>query len=169
MTLIELMVTIAIAAVLGGLAAPSFKGLMASNQLKSHASSLLSSLLLARSEAIKRNGRVILCKSADGLACTTAGGWQHGWVIFADADNDAVLDAGETVIQRVAALSGNFSLTGNTNVANRVTYISNGSANSQVGTFTLCEVGSSSGKAREIVINITGRPKIVEATVASCT
>ncbi|MDO9605691.1 MAG: GspH/FimT family pseudopilin [Hydrogenophaga sp.] len=172
MTLIELMVTIAIAAILAGLAAPSFKEMMANNQLKSHASSLLSSLLQARGEAIKRNGQVVLCKSATGSECTTAGGWQQGWVMFADADGDGVLDAGESVIQRTETLTGNFSLTAISDavVVHRLTYAGSGSANGeQEVTFSLCKVGTSSGKARDIVLSPTGRPKIVEATVESCT
>lgn len=174
MTLIELMVTIAIAAILAGLAAPSFKEMMANNQLKSHASSLLSSLLQARSEAIKRNGQIVLCKSANGKECTTAGGWQQGWVMFADADGDGVLDAGETVIQRTEPLTGNFSLTAIISdevVVHRLTYAGSGSANGgevEV-TFLLCKVGSFSGKAREIVLSPTGRPKIREDTEESCT
>lgn len=174
LTLIELMVTIAIAAILAGLAAPSFRELMASNQLKSHASALLSSLLLARSEALKRNGRVVLCKSASGMACTQDGGWEQGWIIFADANNNAALDAGETVIQRTAALSSGWRLTGNDNILNYVSYSGVGSAKLtsggfQAGTFTLCQLSTSGGKARDIVISATGRPTIKQTTVASCT
>lgn len=181
-TLIELMVTIAIAAILAGLAVPSFRGLIASNRLKSHASSLLSSLLLARGEAIKRNSRVVLCKSADGLTCTTAGGWQQGWIIFHDyidettvaTNNNATLDAGEAVIQRGGPLIGDFILTGNEKVVDYVSYSSTGATKLkasdafQAGTFTLCQRSANGGKAREIVISATGRPRITQTTVTTC-
>lgn len=173
LTLIELLVTIAIAAILAGLAAPSFRELLASNRLKSQASAMLSSLLLARGEAIKRNGRVVLCKSADGAACTVDGGWEQGWIVFADGNNNAALDAGETVIQRQAALGEGLRLTGNTNIANYVSYGSTGEVRTtagaiQPGTFTLCHSSTSEGKAREIAVSATGRPTIKQTTVASC-
>lgn len=174
LTLIELLVTIAIAAILAGLAAPSFREMIVGNRLKSHASALLSGLLLARGEAIKRNGRVVLCKSADGAACTLNGGWEQGWIVFADGNNNAALDAGETVIQRQAALDSGMRLTGNQNIANYVSYSGVGSAKFtsgafQSGTFTLCQLSASGGKAREIVVSATGRPRISQTTVATCT
>lgn len=173
-TLIELLVTIAIAAILAGLAAPSFRELIASSQLKSHSSSFHTSLLLARSEAIKRNSRVVLCKSADGEACTTAGGWQQGWIIFNDANDNAARDAGEVVIKRIEALTGNFSLKGNMYVANYVSYSSIGSTKLtgsdafQAGTFTLCQISITAVKAREITIGATGRPRVNPITVTTC-
>lgn len=174
LTLIELLVTIAIAAILAGLAAPSFRELLASNRLRSHASAMLSSLLLARGEAIKRNGRVVLCKSATGTACTTDGGWEQGWIVFADGNNNAALDAGETVIQRQAALGDGLRLTGNDKIENYVSYGAMGESRTtagafQSGTFTLCHLSASGGKAREISLSATGRPAIKQVSVASCT
>lgn len=181
-TLIELMVTIAIAAILAGLAVPSFQDLIASNRLKSHASSLLSSLLLARGEAIKRNSRVVLCKSADGSTCTATGGWQQGWIVFHDytddttaaTNNNGTLDISEAVIQRQGPLTGDFVLTGNSSVTNYVSYSSIGATKFkaseafQAGTFTICQRSVNNGKAREIVISATGRPRINQTTAATC-
>lgn len=173
-TLIELMVTIAIAAILAGLAVPSFRELIANNRLKSHISALHTSLLQARSEAIKRNGRVVLCKSADGASCTTAGNWQQGWIMFADTNNNALVDVGETVIQKVASLSGDFVLKGSGNLADYVSYSSTGSAkvkasdNTQAGTFTLCRLGISGGNARQVELFATGRLSIGQAPAATC-
>lgn len=174
-TLIELLVTIAIAAILAGLAVPSFKQLISSNRLKSHSGSLHTSLLLARSEAIKRNGRVVLCKSADGEACTTAGGWQQGWIVFHDANDNAARDTGEAVVKRIEALTGDFVLTGNEYIQNYVSYTSIGvtkfkaSDSFQAGRFTLCERAVNNGQAREIIISPTGRPRVLKATVSTCT
>jgi type IV fimbrial biogenesis protein FimT len=173
-TLIELLVTIAIAAVLAGLAAPSFRDLIANNRLKSHTSALHTSLLQARSEAIKRNSRVVVCKSSDGATCATSGDWQQGWVVFADADNDAQLDAGELVIQKVAALSGDFVLKGDGDLTEYVSYSSTGatklkaSDTFQTGTFSLCQLGVAGGKARQIELFATGRLSIGQAPAATC-
>lgn len=174
-TLIELMVTVAIAAVLAGLAAPSVRQLIVNNRLKTHTSALHTSLLQARSEAIKRNSRVVLCKSADGATCVTAGNWQQGWVLFADANNNAQVDAGEAVLQKVAALSGDFVLTGDGNLADYVSYSSTGapklaaSDNFQTGMFSLCQLGVAGGNARQIQLFSTGRLSIGQAAAATCT
>lgn len=173
-TLIELMVTVAVVAVLAALAAPSFRTQIASARLTSHANALLSSLLLARSEAIKRNGRVVLCKSSDGATCVTGGAWQQGWIVFVDANNDAQRAVpAETLLQQVAPLSGDFKLTGDANLVDYVSYSGLGSTalttgGFQAGTFTLCERSASSGPGRELVINATGRPRVEKTTVATC-
>lgn len=81
-TVIELMVAVAIAAILAALAAPSFSQLIANQKAKSVASDLFSSMAKARNEAIARNSNVTLAQKT--------GGWQQGWQI-SDANN-AVLD-----------------------------------------------------------------------------
>jgi type IV fimbrial biogenesis protein FimT len=174
-TLVELMAVIGIAAILAGLAVPSFRETIANNRLKTHASMLQTSLLLARSEAIKRNGRVVLCKSANVATCTTAGNWQQGWLLFADTNNNAVLDAGETVLERVAQLSGEFALKGSGDLADYVSYSNTGtpklkaSDNFQTGTFTLCKLGAVGGNARQIELFATGRLTVGNAPAATCT
>jgi type IV fimbrial biogenesis protein FimT len=174
-TLIELMVALAIAAVLAGLAAPSFRELTTNNRLKSHATAFHTSLLLARSEAIKRKSRVVLCKSSDGAACTDSGGWQQGWIVFSDANDNASLDSGEVLLQKVASLSGNFVLKGEGNLVDYVSYSSTGapklmaSDNYQTGSFTLCQLGISGGNARQIEIFATGRLRIGQAPAPTCT
>jgi type IV fimbrial biogenesis protein FimT len=174
-TLIELMVTIGIAAVLAGLAAPSFRELTTNNRLKSHATALHTSLLMARSEAIKRKSRVVLCKSLDGATCVTAGGWQQGWIVFSDANDNASLDAGEVLVQKVASLSGNFVLKGDDNLADYVSYSSTGAPKLtasdiyQTGAFTLCQLGVSGGNARQIEVFATGRLSMGQTPAATCT
>lgn len=173
-TMIELLVTIGIAAVLAGLAAPSFREMIANNRLKSHTSALQTSLMLARNEAINRKSRVVVCKSADQASCTTAGNWQQGWIVFIDTDDDASVDAGETVLQKVAALSGSFILQGGGNVGDYVSYTSTGAARlkasdtAQFGLFNLCQAPAG-GDARQIEVFATGRLSYGKAPVASCT
>lgn len=178
LTLIELLVTIAIAAILAGIAVPSFQELMGSSRHKSQVSTLHASLVLARSEAIKHNGRVVLCKSANGTTCTTSGDWQQGWLVFVDfinatpapaTNNNGTLDAGEEVIQRVGPLEGDFTLTGTGNDGNPiqfVSYTSMGTTNARA-TFILCRPTSDGGKARTLVVSATGQP-VVSSTVGPC-
>ena len=163
----------AVMAILLTLAVPAFSEAMVSSRLTSVANSFLSHLYLARSEAIKRNGRAVLCKSANGLACSGSGGWHQGWILFHDANNNADLDADESVILTQSALPSGFMLTGNTPVAGYISYSSTGGAKLtsgafQAGTLTLCSMASSSGNARHIVISSTGRPRVVKLALASC-
>lgn len=72
-TLIELLVTVAIVAILASLAAPAFKDLIAGQRIKSAGFDLVTSLMLARSEAIKQNGDVTITPAT--------GGWVNGWTI----------------------------------------------------------------------------------------
>lgn len=119
-TLIELMVTVAILGILLGLAAPSFRGLMAANRAHSVSMEFSGALMHARSEAIRRATRVTVCKSADTSAtdptCTTASGtsWASGWLVFTDGGTagtvdgtDVRLKVGQPAIQTGSIVSTN--------------------------------------------------------------
>ena len=93
-SLIELLVTIGIIAVLAALAAPSFSAFLDSTRLASATNLLIADLNRARSEAIKRNRRVLVCVSnATGTDCATTTAWAAGWLVCADADNNGACDA----------------------------------------------------------------------------
>lgn len=172
-TLIELMVVIAVATILLGFGIPSMTALLNSNKLTAASNALLSSMRLARSEAFKRNSRVILCKSFDGASCTTAGGWEQGWIVFHDANDDGEHDATEVVIERGNPLPPSLRLTGNSTVARYVSFMATGTARMtgggfQAGTVTVCNLSASGGEARQIILNAVGRPRVLRVAVASC-
>src|SRR5512145_1431495 len=79
-TLIELLVVMAILIVLVSAAIPSFSEIIAGQRKIAHLNSMVSTLYLARSEAIMRNRDVVLCKSNDAEACVTDGEWEQGWL-----------------------------------------------------------------------------------------
>jgi type IV fimbrial biogenesis protein FimT len=171
-TIVELLVTVGIVGVLAGIAAPSMRDLVASNRLKTHNSTLETSLMLARTEAIKRQLRVVVCKSADQASCAGSGDWQQGWIVFVDTNDSASVDAGEAILEKVGALSGSFILRGDTDVADYVSYSRNGgpkiraSDNPQTGMFQLCQTAG--GAARQITVLATGRLSFGKEAVASC-
>lgn len=78
-TLIELMVTIAVAAVLLAIAVPSFTSVINGNRLTGEANELVASLQLARSEAVRRNMQVIVCSSSNGATCADSPNWTQ-WI-----------------------------------------------------------------------------------------
>ncbi|WP_174959175.1 GspH/FimT family pseudopilin [Halopseudomonas pelagia] len=94
-TLIELMVTIAVAAILVSIAVPSFRNLIISNRLNSQATELVDAISFARSESIKRNRTVVLCRVADAGddECASGSPWVN-WVIM-DTVDDQILREGE--------------------------------------------------------------------------
>ena len=82
-TLIELMLTITVAAVLLGIAAPSFSNMIASWRLTSQTNEIIAAIHLARSEAIKLNRSVTFCRTSDSAdtACAAASAdWAH-WIV----------------------------------------------------------------------------------------
>lgn len=172
-TLIELVLVVALLVLLQTLAGPSLASMANSMRLTTATNSLFSSLILARSEAIKRNSRVVVCKSATGNACTTTGGWERGWIVFHDVNNNAVLDLGEAVLSRVQALPQAIRLTGNGPVSNYVSYTSMGTTSYpsgafQAGTLTVCPESKIRVSAREIKISSAGRPRTATTSVDHC-
>jgi type IV fimbrial biogenesis protein FimT len=114
-TLVELLVTIAIAAILLALAAPSFKRTIQSNNMSNAVNTFMSDLRYARSEAIRRGGRVILCRtdlpesatpSCDTSAGTTGKGWATGWIVMLDVDGDGNWSSGDQMLRLQSALNG---------------------------------------------------------------
>ena len=81
-TLLELLVTLAVAGVLAMLAAPSLRNLVLRQSVDSAANLLVSDVRYARSEALKRSRVVMICASSTGTACTTSGAaWRNGWMV----------------------------------------------------------------------------------------
>lgn len=163
-TLLELMITVAIMAILLAIGIPSFTGLMHSNRLTSSTNEFIAGLYTARTEAIKQSHRVTMCKSADGATCAAATGtWDQGWIVFSDLDHDAIVDAGDTVLRASGSAPNGVTIAGNVNVASYVSFASDGSSkltNSafQAGTIRVCIASKSVNQnARDIVLNQSGR------------
>jgi len=172
-TLIELLVAMTATLVLLLVAAPSMSAIINSVRLTSATNEFVAHVQMARTEAIKRNSRVVLCKSADGATCTASGGWEQGWIVFHDANNNGLADSGEPILARQSALSGRLRATGNQNVSKYVSFSSNGAAKLvdgafQAGTLTLCRQSAASNEARQIILSSVGRPRVQKLQIASC-
>ncbi|MFA5983504.1 MAG: GspH/FimT family pseudopilin [Methylococcaceae bacterium] len=167
-TLIELMITLAIATVLLSTALPSFIQSVGSNRLATNTNEFIAALNLARSESINRGTSVVVAKSGAN--------WEAGWQVFVDVDTTPASDAntfnddgdanlceaGEDCVLKVyGALSTNTTLRGDSNLATFVAY--NGSGNSNLsGKFVVCDNSDGSNvpranKSRLIVVSATGR------------
>ena len=172
-TLVELLIVLAVFGALVSYAVPSFSVVIRSVRLTAAANAYLSSMLRARSEAIKRSGRVVLCKTADGMTCSATGGWEQGWIVFHDINNNGDHDPGEFVIERMGPLSAGLRLSGNSPVANYVSFSATGGTKLvgggfQAGTLTLCNESTASGFGRQIILNAVGRPRLHTLNLRSC-
>jgi type IV fimbrial biogenesis protein FimT len=172
-TLAEVTVGLGIVAGAAGLAAPPLQDFLRASALTAASNELLADLHLARSEALKRNRRVALCKSANGLQCTPQGGWQQGWIVFQDENNNGALDGGEEKVATHGALQQGMRLTGNQHVAHYVSFNALGATKLtgggfQAGTLTLCRASGEPTPSRLVILNAVGRPRVQRATVAAC-
>jgi len=163
-TLIELVVTLAIGAVLLTMAVPNFTLTIKNNRVTAQTNDFVTSLNLARSEAIKRGARVTVCKSADGSTCdTSTTGWEQGWIVFVDSNADQVHDGGETLLLTAGALNTGTTLTGDSasNVKNYISYRSSGKTtfpvNGGEAELILCDDRNDKSVAKGITVSPTGR------------
>jgi type IV fimbrial biogenesis protein FimT len=172
-TLAELLVVCGILAVLLAYAVPSFTPMLSSLRLKNEADAFFNGVLLTRSEAVKRNSRVVMCKSDKGKVCASGGDWNQGWIIFHDANNNAEVDAGESIVWHQQSVENRIKITGNGPVQKYISYTGLGTSNMvsgafQAGTLTFCKISPNATDAWQIVINKTGRPRSVKTTVKQC-
>lgn len=98
-TLIELMVTLGIGAIILSVGVPSFRNLIMDNRLVTNANQLVASINVARSAAVRYQRNATVCASTNYDAavpnCTASTDWSNGWIVWVDKDRDAATDAGE--------------------------------------------------------------------------
>ncbi|MES9904785.1 MAG: GspH/FimT family pseudopilin [Sedimenticola sp.] len=109
-TLVELMVTIAVAAILLTIAVPSFRYLIANNRATTQANALFSAFSVARTEAINRGSNVTVCPkstaSASNTTCGTNTSWVNGWHVFTDTGVIGTYSGSDVVLKHWEPLPG---------------------------------------------------------------
>lgn len=163
-TLVELMIAVAIVAVVLGLALPGFQQLSTTTRLTNYANELSSAIYLARSEAIKRNQDVRLCATSDGSSCATEGGWEGGWLI---------LDASNNVLASRAQLEGGMDLdatrVGSTDAVYTINFAATGLVQPS-SLFVLCrKQPRAANQEREILLYPSGQPSVSATFNGFCT
>jgi type IV fimbrial biogenesis protein FimT len=172
-TLLELCVTVGILALLLATGVTALGQVGASMKLSAFTNSFVSHFQFARTEAIKRNSRVVICKSSGGDACAREGGWEQGWIVFHDRNNNGAREANEPVIRRGDALPPGYRVVGNQPVARYLSFTPFGGNRSpggafQAGTITICRESLERSDARQVVINAAGRPRILKTKLPAC-
>jgi type IV fimbrial biogenesis protein FimT len=186
-TLIELMITLAIVAVLLVVGVPSLKTFMQSNTLIASTNELLSALHVARSEAIKLNTRVSICDSSNGTSCGLTGDWSNGWIVFVDAggnltstgapctaaNTDCLLRVHNAISDDQLSVSG---VDANSAAITSFTFTARGMPKdtagiSESGIFSICSFDDSNNVigSRAVVLSLSGRVRVSDNTaVISC-
>ncbi|MCP5439684.1 MAG: GspH/FimT family pseudopilin [Chromatiaceae bacterium] len=156
LTLIELMVTLAVAIVLLAVGVPLFTGLAGSNRATTQANELVAALKLARSEAVNRADLVRVC-SSNGGACGGAGDWANGWLVHSDINNNGSFDAGD-VLRSWGALAptSSVAITGGASVAFLATGEANGGYTFELDNSDATGSGSDAAK-RCVSVTISGQ------------
>lgn len=159
-TLLELMITVTLLAILMGIGIPSFNSTIASSQLTSQTNRIVAALNATRMEAVKRNTQAVICTSTNGTACNGTS-WASGWLIYMDSDKDGALGTGEDVFAKAEA-NANVSAAGNDTVASKIVFQADGTVlGGNNGTIRVCKATSAvSENARDIVINAGGRARV---------
>ena len=159
--MIELMVVLAIAAILATVAVPSFRSVIQNNRLATQANELTGTLNFARGEAIKRGASVTVCVSSNQTTCTGGLTWQNGWIAFTDINRNSAFDAATDTLLRVrGTLEGGSTLGG---TATAVQYLPNGLLNAGAGAYTLAIPGCTGNEKRVINVTVTGRLGVTRA------
>jgi type IV fimbrial biogenesis protein FimT len=110
-TLLELMISITLIAVLMALAIPSFRDFTSNNRITAANNSLITALNLARGEATRRSIPVTTCASTDGITCGATTDWATGWIVFQNAGTPGVVASKDDVLQKWNAEAGNIQFT----------------------------------------------------------
>jgi type IV fimbrial biogenesis protein FimT len=106
---------------------------------------------IAHSEAIRRNSRVVLCQSADGVSCANSGGWSQGWIVFDDANGDGVRGTQEQLIVRVPEFSRSLRLTGTMDAVRAVSFNATDNARAAASLMVWSEA-SGPAQARQVTL-----------------
>ncbi len=161
-TMVEMMVTLVIVAILIAIGAPGLSDLIKNNRMLSQVYGIRAALNGARSEALAQRAFVTLCRSEDGVSCS--GDWNEGYIAFVDTDGDGLVDdpnspSGDQVfLAKVVdddSLDISYSKDPADPVAGRVRFDSQGYARIFNGTFTVCD-NRGSDDARGVIVTPAG-------------
>ena len=165
-TLIELLMAIAILAVLCSLGVPAFGSLAGRAHGRNARTELVTALNQARLAAVMQRARTSACPSRDQQQCVRTTEWHHGWIVFADRDRDGLRSAGEPLLAINQGQPGGVAIL---STAGRlhVDYRPDGSVGGTNLTLTVCDRQAGAAEARAVVVNQAGRVRQGTASPAA--
>lgn len=176
-TLVELLVALAVVAILLTVAVPGFRSMWREIQASQLIDAYVHALRIARSEAVSRRIPTAVCQSDQLGQCTRNGDWATGWLVFQDLDADGdcasagdgvCADGGRVLIAHRPNLAGfDFLPNGNPEESGYVSYGPSGFAIGQNSTFSLCD-RQGGAAPRAVVLSLMGRVRVGGAEDAHC-
>ena len=154
LTLIEMLITLAIVAIIATAVSPSIQSILIKNRIVSEINELSAVIQFARNNAIEQQITTVVCPSADYLACTT--NWNDPKIVFIDADNNGNRAANEELLASTGPISDNNELTG---PANSLFFSPTGESSANVE-LLLCHTSQKAEYARSLTIALQGRVKV---------
>jgi type IV fimbrial biogenesis protein FimT len=165
--MIELMVAVAIVAILVALAAPSFSAIIQRNRIAGQVNSFVGDLQFARSEAIKRGQSVSLCPSSNGTDCLTTNTWHSGWIVFNDTNGSGAINGSETPLRYRRGFTSSDTFAATTDTAT-FTYNREGFANVSELLLVMRTAASNANATRCVLVNRVGRQQVQSNGTGSC-
>ena len=162
-TLVEMMIALAIFAILAAIALPAFDSFIQGSRLRTYANDFAAAARLARSEALKRNGPVQLCKSANGTSCNVSGSWEQGWIVLAAGPNNTFGNSDDVLVRAWPAAGSGYRLTA---AANNLVFQATGLGPGM--TAEVCRSAPLGTSKRIVSISTLGRTGVKVASTSSC-
>lgn len=173
-----MMITIAVASVIMGIAIPNMRQFLLNNRMTGAANDMVIAFTAARAEAIKSQAQTIMCFTTNPTATlpTCNGNGTQGWVVFVDSNSDTAVNTGERIMVRHEAMPATVQL--RTKPDTNAGYVAFNSAGfskavglgNQLSGIVLCDsrgnnqlYGSDMSAARGIMISATGRPRVTRS------
>ena len=153
-TALELMITLAIAAVLLATGLPSYQQYSQRQRMKAALGALHNDLLAGRIDAVYRNSSVLACPGDSERGCSGANDWSDGWIVFRDPNRDGLRQAQEALLRHGQAVEQIYIFSAKSR--SEIRFFPDGSAPGSNGSISLCGFGGPQ-KAKKLVISNVGR------------
>lgn len=164
-TLIELMIVLVVLAVLVSVAIPTFRDATLASRLNASANNMISSIHLARSEAIKRNAVMKICASTNSTSCTAGAAMEAGWIVMPAA-------AGAVPVLVQQAVSGGIRLiakSGTTSISEIQFQPTGLGVTPTTVSILVCRATPSAGSQERLIsVSATGKPSVKRTETGSC-
>jgi type IV fimbrial biogenesis protein FimT len=153
-TLIELMITVSIVAIILAFVGPSIQSILIKNRIVAEINETSSLIQYARHHAIDEQAQVIVCPSKDYSVCSTD--WNDSKIVFIDNDNNAIRGTTEELLVTIGATSKTSLMTNSTNI---IKFAETGEANLATE-ILLCHKNGKAEYARSLSLTLQGRVKM---------
>lgn len=168
-TVVELLMTLSISAILLAVGIPTYSGVMQKNRIGTTSNLLYTSLNAARGEAVKRRGGVRVCPSANGSSCRGDGDWSEGWLLFEDQNSNNAPDSTE-IIRVVDGLESGIAIEVSTPISGYLQFQPTGimtGSGGNAGEFRICHA-ESSVHSHVLSVSPAGQVRLAQRTQPDC-